>query len=732
MATALKLRSDINKLKKALQTKGISDSVKSKLKNQLERAENELESLKKTGKAPKKSSVAGTKVALTALQKLIQRKKYGVYKGAGVDLDKDAGQGALATGKRISKGLKANQNGDKGSNKGNIYYEYRPNRLDVKQPKKKQTYPKLEDGGMMAKGGEFEVGDMVELKSGQKAKVIRVEESWIGVQTSNNMLKDVYKEDVKKLANSGYMADGGMMAKGGKLESGVYRIGKPSKVSQNLYEQKIVEIFDNGDIATASDYGRKMSDFSGNTYPIISQEQLEAQYKMAFGGYMAKGGETVPYIIWVSKDGEKREFYGDYKSQRAADMAMRKLWDSSDYKSMGNKPKKMYEKEGLYAKGGYMADGGMMAEGGNIIKGKRYISHWSRTNGEKNYDFLEIVDTNAISSSASYFGKVVKYKVFDSSDKSRIGKIEEITKDNLKKLLKYHAWESYADGGMMEKGGEGSNLWVIYTKEWQKKPEIIEEFTATHKTAKNKLTKLQRSKPNSDVVYLMTDKISFYELYGDLMAMGGALEHGLKVGDVVKLISGNSIAVYNSKDKNSYRVNISEGKREMVSEMNFEEYASGGKVKVGDTLTASTGVKVKVVEYDPMFGGRVKIERMDEYATGNPSQWMPLSKFKMADGGMMADKKFAVYAFDGKTNFFLDNEGNRSRVNYPSDIMSFDTTQEAIDFVKKHQYKYTYPLTWTTSPNLENTYSELNRDLEVYPISMMADGGIISKTHKLG
>jgi hypothetical protein len=160
--------------------------------------------------------------------------------------------------------------------------------------------------------------------------------------------------------------------------------------------------------------------------------------------------------------------------------------------------------------------------------------------------------------------------------------------------------------------------------------------------------------------------------------------------------------------------------------------AGGGKVKVGDTLTASTGVKVKVVEYDPMFGGRVKIERMDEYATGKPSQWMPLSKFKMADGGIMADKKFAVYAFDGKTNFFLDNEGNRSRVNYPSDIMSFDTTQEAIDFVKKHQYKYTYPLTWTTSPNLENTYSELNRDLEVYPISMMAEGGIISKTHKLG
>jgi hypothetical protein len=38
-----------------------------------------------------------------------------------------------------------------------------------------------------------------------------------------------------------------------------------------------------------------------------------------------------------------------------------------------------------------------------------------------------------------------------------------------------------------------------------------------------------------------------------------------------------------------------------------------------------------------MFGGRVKIERMDEYATGKPSQWMPLSKFKMASGGYMAE-----------------------------------------------------------------------------------------------
>ena len=277
MATALKLKNDIKKLKAAIGSKATPKSFVPKLKAQLDKAENELASMKKSGRPRKTSTTKGTEKTLTALQKLIQKKKYGVYQGAGVDLKKDAGEGAFATGRRVSKGLKSNQWGDKSDNKGNVYYEYRPNRLDVKQPKKKQTYPKLEDGGMMAKGE--------------------------------------------------------------KLEAGVYRVGKPNKVSPMLYEQKIVEIFENGDIATASDYGRKLSDFKVQSYPIITTEQLEAQYKMEKGGYMAKGGETVPYIIWVSKDGEKRELHGTYKSQRAADMAMRKLWDSSDYNSMGNKPK---------------------------------------------------------------------------------------------------------------------------------------------------------------------------------------------------------------------------------------------------------------------------------------------------------------------------------------------------------------------------------------------------------
>lgn len=148
MATALKLRSDIKKLKKAIDTKGISAAIKVKLRNQLEKAENELASMQKGGKPRKVSTTKGTATTLTALQKLIKRKKYGVYQGKGVDLKKDAGEGAKATGRRVSKGLKANQFGSKGQNKGNVYYEYRPNRIDVKQPSKKAKYPKLEKGGV--------------------------------------------------------------------------------------------------------------------------------------------------------------------------------------------------------------------------------------------------------------------------------------------------------------------------------------------------------------------------------------------------------------------------------------------------------------------------------------------------------------------------------------------------------------------------------------------------------
>ena len=129
------IQKKIETLKKGLNNKFITASQKEKIKAQVEKLESQSKAL-----APKKSTKTATSSSLTRLQKLVKNKKYSVYKGTGVDLKKDSDRPAKAIGKRTSKS-------------GKTYYEYRANRIDVKQPPKK--YPKLEDGGMMADGGRL-------------------------------------------------------------------------------------------------------------------------------------------------------------------------------------------------------------------------------------------------------------------------------------------------------------------------------------------------------------------------------------------------------------------------------------------------------------------------------------------------------------------------------------------------------------------------------------------------
>jgi hypothetical protein len=112
--------------------------------------------------------------------------------------------------------------------------------------------------------------------------------------------------------NPSHFGEGGNV---GGLDSGVYRVGKPKKVSPNFYEQKIVEIFENGDIATASDYGKKLSDFKSQKYPIITQQQLDNQYKFANGGGVRKGSTIeVGDMVFVPSEDRKAEVLNIGKS----------------------------------------------------------------------------------------------------------------------------------------------------------------------------------------------------------------------------------------------------------------------------------------------------------------------------------------------------------------------------------------------------------------------------------
>ena len=342
MATTLKLRTDIKKLKGALSSKSLPAPIKAKLKAQLDKAQNELKAMQSGAKPRKVSTTKGTQTALTSLQKLVNKKKFSVYQGKGIDLKKDADQGALAVGRRVSKGIKGNQFGDAKSSKGNVYYEYRANRLDVKQPKKAQKYPKLEDGGMMAKGG--------------------------------------------------------------KLEVGVYRVGKPTKIKPNFYEQKIVEIFDNGDISTASDYGRSLQDFKSQSYPIISVEQLNAQYKMAHGG--------------------KTQGYDDKEDERLG-MEYGKMSSKDLNSTHARRDDARFEER--------MVKGGMMAQGGYIEKKRGELNSYSDEKIARIYSGMKDLD---------YTDVIIELK---GNKKERQDYIEAILKEAIKRGN---------PNEMMAKGGE--------------------------------------------------------------------------------------------------------------------------------------------------------------------------------------------------------------------------------------------------------------------------------------
>jgi hypothetical protein len=88
------------------------------------------------------------------------------------------------------------------------------------------------------------------------------------------------------------------------------------------------------------------------------------------------------------------------------------------------------------------------------------------------------------------------------------------------------------------------------------------------------------------------------------------------------------------KEYDSYERIFDPKSRYVLNPANFKNYTAD-KVKIGSILTTDTGVKVKVVEYNPQFG--VKVIRTDKYAADKPSQYMKLKEFKgfekMADGG---------------------------------------------------------------------------------------------------
>jgi len=295
-----KISLEIATLKKAL-LKDMPKVVKAKIEAKIVALEKELKGSTQTGVEFAKSLLSGkrkvkamAKVDFNSLIKSLSKKpeydflKYLTRKQIEDDLDREAKPvGYRYVGR---KNFKIPTKADIKAKRG-VYYENRSNKSDVNRSVR------------LAKGGDArgEFGTFVYEIYGngilKEERIVKAGYSNLIKEMAINMSKEYTNPSVRvrKLSKKEY-EDGGMMAKGGdiskKLEVGVYRVGKPIKVVTNLYEQKIVEIGTNGDIYTASDYARNLSEFKRqkyDEYPMITLEQLEYQYKIG-KPKMAKGG----------------------------------------------------------------------------------------------------------------------------------------------------------------------------------------------------------------------------------------------------------------------------------------------------------------------------------------------------------------------------------------------------------------------------------------------------------
>ena len=432
MANTLQLKNDIKKLKLGLKSKGLSASIKDKLKTQLTKVENELKSAQAGAPPRKVSTTKSTKDALDSLKQLIKKKGYGVYQNAGVDLKKDAQEGALATGRRVSKGLKGNQYGDKASSKGHVYYEYRANRLDVKQPKGKQKYPKLEKGGYMAKGGSIE---KLKIKYKLSPSTLNLQLGRYGnYNYANRRVKNWNVDDFKS-----YVWD---------YSTDDFEISGTSDKSSLLLK----EIFVNGKLpvkngeliptgANNDEYYKKYKSSSSVMYDvwaeIIKQNNLtpsddneiikEPKPKLTKSEEkelkdFEELRENTPFDIWISKD-----------SPATSEMYERN-------RELTNKKNLILDHEGKLEKGGYMAKGGKIE---NQYEGRTASDIWKNLYGSQRYEFL--LDHEDVILGLK---EAKELPQFFNGDQKRL-EWNKLDKDVKKAFEQHVMWGEYEKGGKL-------------------------------------------------------------------------------------------------------------------------------------------------------------------------------------------------------------------------------------------------------------------------------------------
>ncbi len=313
------IQKKIETLKKGLNNKFITAAQKEKIKSQVQKLESQAKA-----SAPKKASKPATSSSLTRLQKLVKNKKYGVYKGAGVDLQKDSDRPAKAIGKRTSKS-------------GKTYYEYRANRIDVKQPPKR--YPKLEKGGYMAKGGVVGEYRVIPNKRGE------------------GNLKMYVTSDYEK----------------------AFRVNGTLMEANEAAQKFVKENNETHPTATVSKIHPSGNPMKNKNVSYITKDEIS---KLEKGG---KVGMAEWAVTITSEDGDSYDWDGFAKSE---DDALDKAEKEAGFGSVESSVIMITDENGVkieFAKGGYMAKGGKIE---NQYEGRNASDIWKNLDRGQRYHFI--------------------------------------------------------------------------------------------------------------------------------------------------------------------------------------------------------------------------------------------------------------------------------------------------------------------------------------------------------
>jgi hypothetical protein len=339
-----------------------------------------------------------------------------------------------------------------------VYYEYRDNRFD-KRPKK---YPKLEDGGMMAKGGSTnsylnEIGEEAYIKEQYENSVVDGSHSF-----KNYSLND-FKKDIKNAQNE--FPDEDDL---NQLIS-VALVNKMVKDSKNLVTGDYVIISGYG---VGSGYGAK-----GLVKKVLTKNEIE-EY-----GVSEKDKNKKHYLLQLEDNfrGDNDAVFNEDKlSYITLDKIKKdnkKFVDQTTFsaKSVSTEPKTKAKK--IIDKYKYlpnrMVDSVTVKNDGKktTINSKDILDGFYVKKGVKYADGGEVGDFFYDSRKDKPFQVIFEdgAKIgiqYLGADKKPIGKVETITKTDFEYNVKNGAWgkwkQAFADGGEMAMGGEPHRIDEIF------------------------------------------------------------------------------------------------------------------------------------------------------------------------------------------------------------------------------------------------------------------------------